>query len=65
MSEGKGVLTAGETAGMLGVSERDVYSLCASGVLPHYICFDRDAVMEMKGKIESFLKTGSDYENRR
>lgn len=50
---------------MLGVSERDVYSLCASGVLPHYICFDRDAVMEMKGKIESFLKTGSDYGNRR
>jgi hypothetical protein len=49
MSEGKGVLTAGETAGMLGVSERDVYSLCASGVLPHYICFDA-------AEIEGYLK---------
>ena len=65
MSDCRGVLTAGETAGMLGVSERDVYSLCASGVLPHYICFDAAEVMERKAEIESFLKTGSDYGNRR
>lgn len=49
MSDCKGVLTAGETAGMLGVSEREVYGLCASGVLPHYICFDA-------AEIEGYLK---------
>nr|DAH13269.1 MAG TPA: helix-turn-helix domain protein [Caudoviricetes sp.] len=49
MSDCRGVLTAGETAGMLGISEREVYSLCASGVLPHYICFDA-------AEIEGYLK---------
>ena len=65
MSEGKGVLTAVEVAELFGVSEREVYGLCASGVLPHYICFDAAEVMERKAEIESFLKTGSDYGNRR
>ena len=65
MSDSRGVLTAVEVAELFGVSEREVYGLCASGVLPHYICFDAAEVMERKAEIESFLKTGSDYGNRR
>lgn len=49
MSDCRGVLTAVEVAELFGVSEREVYGLCASGVLPHYICFDA-------AEIEGYLK---------
>lgn len=49
MSDCMGVLTAVEVAELFSVSEREVYSLCASGVLPHYICFDA-------AEIEGYLK---------
>jgi hypothetical protein len=52
MSDCRGVLTAVEVAELFGVSEREVYGLCASGVLPHYICFDA-------AEIEGYLKKGA------
>lgn len=51
------MLTAVEVAELFGVPEREVYGLCASGVLPHYICFDAAEVMEKKAEIERFLGT--------